>query len=106
MPFSVRELRGRRATGEVRAAAGGTLVALMLLLFVAIRLDPAGGSRESRVTAVGVRTLPAYWVVQAGDTFGLIARRTGLSVVEIEALNPHADAGSLAVGERIVLRRP
>lgn len=105
MPFHPSALRDSRLTGELRAALGGALVAVMLLLFVAIRLDSGGGSRGSPVTAVSARTLPAFWVVNAGQTLVLIAHRTGLSLAEIEGLNPQADPGHLTVGERITLRR-
>ncbi len=106
MRFSSRDLPGRHPSGEFRAVIGGALVALMLVLFVAIRLDPAGGSGGRRVTAVSVRTLPAYWVVRPGQTLALIARRTGLSIAELEDLNPQTDPARLMVGGQIALRRP
>lgn len=96
---------GLRLTSEARAAVGGILVGLMLLLFVVIRLDPSGGSTSSGLTAVSVKTIPSVWVVRAGQTYGLIAERTGLSVEELEQLNPETDPGALTVGEQIRLRR-
>jgi LysM repeat protein len=83
---------------------GGALVAIMLVLFVVIRLDSGGSPPGSSVSAVSLRTLPAYWVVRPGETFALIARRTGLSIAEIEVLNPRTDPGHLIVGGRIILR--
>jgi len=106
MPFPSPEPGAWRLSGEVRAALGGALVAAMLVVIVATRIDSAGGTRGTPVTAVGLRTLPAYWVVHPGDTFALIARRTGLSVPAIEGLNPDADPGALDVGQHVALRRP
>jgi hypothetical protein len=106
MPFPPSDLRGRHPSGEFRAAVGGALLAVMLVLFVVIRLDQAGGSRGSPVTAVSARTLPPYWVVRSGQTLALIAHRTGLSIAEVEDLNPSADPVHLMVGAHIALRPP
>jgi LysM repeat protein len=77
----------------------------MLMMFVVIRLDPSG-STAGRVTAVSAKTIPSVWVVRAGQTYELIAERTGLSVAQLEYLNPHTDPGTLDVGAAIRLRAP
>ena len=46
----------------------------------------------------------AFWTVQAGDTFGVISTKTGVSVATIERLNPNASSTSLFIGEKIRLR--
>jgi len=99
-----REYRGFHLTNEGRAAIAGVLVALMFVMFVAIRLDPSGASSQTGLTAVSAKTLPTYWTVHTGETFSLIAERTGLSVEQIEDLNPYTDPGTLAVGQQIRLR--
>jgi LysM repeat protein len=100
-----REFRGLRLSTEARAAVTGMLVALMFLTFLLIRLDPAGGSAGS-LSTVSAKTLHATWVVKQGQTFTLIAQQTGLSVAELEDLNPYTDPGALDVGQRIRLRAP
>ncbi len=47
---------------------------------------------------------PATYVVQNGDTLTSIAHKTGVSVVRIQALNPHVDPQILISGEKLRLR--
>jgi hypothetical protein len=103
-PIVNREFRGLRLSAEARAAVIGLLVAMMFLLFVLIRLDPSGASGGPTLNAVSATTLKQFWVVEKGQTYGLIAERTGVSVPELEDLNPYTDPGSLDVGQRIRLR--
>jgi len=44
------------------------------------------------------------WVVQAGDTFGVISTKSGVPVATIERLNPNVSSTSLFIGEKIRLR--
>ena len=55
---------------------------------------------KTRTTA----TVRRYWTVQAGDTFGVSASKTGLAVATIEQLNPNVKSTSLFIGEKIRLR--
>ena len=43
----------------------------------------------------------AYYVVQAGDTFGTIASKSGVTVAQIEQLNPGIASTSLHIGQKI-----
>ena len=45
-----------------------------------------------------------YWTVKAGDTFGVIARRAGVSVADLERLNPKISSTSLTIGEKVRIR--
>ena len=45
-----------------------------------------------------------FWTVQAGDTFSVIASKSGVSVATIETLNPNASSTTLHIGEKIRLR--
>jgi LysM repeat protein len=45
-----------------------------------------------------------YWTVQAGDTFGVISTKTGVSVATIEQLNPNVSSTSLFIGEKIRIK--
>ncbi len=102
-----RQVGGLRLTREARAAAAGVLVALMLMMFVVIRIDPSGGpAPDGGLSAVSAKKVPAVWIVRRGQTFGLIADLTGLHVGQIEELNPGTDPGELAIGQRIRLREP
>ena len=48
---------------------------------------------------------PRTYTVESGDTFGSIAESTGLTVEELQELNPDLDPQSLNVGDRVRLRR-
>jgi LysM repeat protein len=45
-----------------------------------------------------------FWTVQAGDTFAVISRKTGVSVATIQQLNPKVKSTSLFIGEKLRLR--
>jgi len=45
-----------------------------------------------------------YWRVRAGDTFGVIARETGVSVKRLQRLNPKVKSTALFIGQRLRLR--
>lgn len=45
-----------------------------------------------------------YWTVKAGDTFGVIARQAGVSVADLERLNPKISSTSLTIGEKVRTR--
>ena len=50
------------------------------------------------------RSVRRFWTVRAGDTFGVISRRTGVPVATIERLNPKVKSTSLFIGEKIRVR--
>jgi LysM repeat protein len=49
------------------------------------------------------RRLPPYWTVRPGDSFAVIAARTGLSMDELQAYNPTVNSLALTPGERLNL---
>jgi LysM repeat protein len=48
---------------------------------------------------------PTLYVVKSGDTLGTIAQRFGVSVAQIELLNPHLNPNALQVGQSLRLRQ-
>ena len=54
-------------------------------------------------TSTTPRTGDETYTVEAGDTFGSIAEETGVSVEELQELNPTVDPQALTVGEKIKL---
>src|SRR6476646_6763694 len=45
-----------------------------------------------------------FWTVQAGDTFSVIASKSGVPVATIQQLNPTASSTTLHIGEKIRIR--
>jgi len=45
-----------------------------------------------------------FYVVRAGDSLSIISVKTGVSVGQLEALNPSVDPNALQTGQRLKLR--
>jgi LysM repeat protein len=45
-----------------------------------------------------------YYTVVSGDTFGVISSRTGITVAELERLNPNVESTALYIGQRIRIK--
>jgi len=45
-----------------------------------------------------------YYTVVSGDTFGVISSRTGVTVAELERLNPNVESTALYIGQRIRIK--
>ena len=58
---------------------------------------------KARTTAASSK--PSTYTVKSGDTLGMIAEQTGVSVEQLQELNPDLDPQSLTVGDRVRLRR-
>jgi LysM repeat protein len=58
---------------------------------------PTTTRAKTTTTAAGRR----YYTVVAGDTFGVIASKTGTSVSQLEQLNPGVSSTSLHVGQKL-----
>jgi LysM repeat protein len=68
----------------------------------------SGGKKKDRTsTSTNARTSTTpqrkTYTVRPGDTLASISERTGVSVEELEELNPTIDANSLSVGDKIKL---
>ncbi|HEU4701611.1 MAG TPA: LysM domain-containing protein [Conexibacter sp.] len=96
-----------------RLAAPLALLAAAVAVVVVVassRSDPPSSmpSSATRTTVTQParqtrRAAPKAYVVKAGDTLTVIADRTGVSLDEIERLNPDVDANALQTGERLRL---
>lgn len=59
---------------------------------------PPAKTRPVKTTTVGKRR---FYTVVAGDTFGVIAGKTGTSVEELGRLNPGISSTSLHIGQKL-----
>lgn len=46
---------------------------------------------------------PGEYVIKPGDSFAKIARAQGVSISDVQAVNPGVDSGSLKIGQKIKL---
>ena len=51
--------------------------------------------------AVKKKAAQKTYTVQAGDSFNVIAGKTGITVEQLQELNPNADSGQLQVGQKL-----
>ena len=92
--------------------------AFLLAVTVAVALVRSGlehSSSTTTTTATARRIPPSpqisttankreYWKVRAGDTFGVISGKTGVSVKRIQRLNPKVTSTSLFIGEKVRIK--
>jgi LysM repeat protein len=83
-------------------------LATLLTAVIVVIATSGGASQTSHAIShpATVRKLPPYWVVRPGDTYTQIAHRTGLSIGQLEALNPQTGPLSILPGQRLYLRQP
>jgi LysM repeat protein len=96
----------KRRGGITRYLAPAALAALVAAVVVVVvspprisvtRPQPAGSHHAT------ARRLPAYWTVAPGDTYATVSDKTGLSIGQLEQLNPDADPYGLVPGEHLRL---
>jgi LysM repeat protein len=103
----------KRTSATARTLAVLALIAALVLVVVAIGAALGDGSDDSNGQgrdgkparrAEPREPAPASYEIQSGDTLVAIARRTGVPVARIEALNPGVDPQILLAGETLKLR--
>jgi LysM repeat protein len=50
------------------------------------------------------RSAASFYTVQAGDTFEVISSKTGVSVSDLQRLNPNVSSTSLFIGQKIRIK--
>lgn len=85
----------------------GALVLLLCAIVVVAITSLTGEDDRAKAAAerrVQLQKLPVYWKVKRGDTYVLIAQKTGLTVEELETFNPYTDPSTIRPGQRVKLR--
>jgi LysM repeat protein len=102
-----------RSSAPARVAAVTALVAAFVIAVVAIGGALGGGGsdgsahrhgRSAHQGSQAKRHVPATYEVKSGDTLISIAHRNGVTVAQIEKLNPEVDPQILVTGEKLKLR--
>lgn len=95
----------RRGWQHYAAPAAFLLAATIAVILIRAGFESGGsGTSPSTVAATTGTSTPRYWTVRAGDTYAVIAKATGVSVVVIRHLNPGVSSTSLFIGQRIRVR--
>jgi LysM repeat protein len=96
----------KRGWQHYAAPAAFLLAATIAVVLIRAGFESGGSGTASppSVAATTGKTKHRYWTVRAGDTYAVIARATGVSVVVIRRLNPGVSSTSLFIGQRIRVR--
>lgn len=81
------------------------MLAAVVLIFTIGPNHSSEHTNGGRTPPAPARRLAPFWIVHPGDTYGAISARTGLTVSQLEALNPNVDPQALVPGERLDLWR-
>jgi len=115
-----RARKQRRGAARYLAPAAFLLAVTIAVLLIRSGLN-GGSSGTTTTTTTGRKTVTQptttaaathttgkttagtaqYYTVQAGDTFGSISAKTGVSITQLEQLNPGVSSNSLRVGQRL-----
>lgn len=124
-PAPTGALRGARRPGQMKRkrswfarflALVALIAAVIAVIVVASNTDLHNSSNKGKSTNAGhakqhkkqpkkPRTKAKTYEVQSGDTLTSIAQKTGISVAEIQALNPEVDPQTLIAGEVLKLQK-
>lgn len=106
-------MSAKRNTALSRVIAFTALVAAFLVLIVVVSGSLGGGSDEphkrhhssqAKANRKPEKNIPATYVIKSGDTLISIAHETGVSVHQIETLNPAVDPQILIAGQSLKLK--
>jgi len=84
-----------------RYVAPAAFLAAVTIAVVLVRAGLESGGSSATTVATTTVLAKRYYRVHAGDTFAVIAHKTGVSVKTIQRLNPRVRATSLHIGERL-----
>ena len=100
--------KGGAGYGGGNAAYVVAVILVLLLVATAVvaatTLTGSNAASGSSDAAEKTRKLPVYWKVHTGDSYQSIARRTGLTVQELEQFNPYVNPDTIQPGQRLQLR--
>ena len=67
----------------------------------AVATTRAVTTHRTTTTSATTTASAGFYVVQRGDTYGSIATRYGISVQQLESLNPGVSPTALSIGQKI-----
>jgi LysM repeat protein len=111
-----RKRRKPRPTVAHFAAPAAFLAGVTIaVLLVHSALQTKGGSTTGTISVTVQTTAPTttrrtpgnakrFYTVQTGDTFGSIAAKEGISVEQLQSLNPGVSSNALQVGQKLRIK--
>jgi Tfp pilus assembly protein FimV len=113
--MSRRRRRPPRGVAHYGAPALFLLGVTIAVLLIRAGLDQNGAATSTtlgavtrpattQATSTAARTKQRFYTVQTGDTFGAIAAKVGISVEQLQSLNPGVSSNALQVGQKLRTR--
>ena len=101
--------RSSAARALAAIAVIGGFVLVLVVVVAALSSSGDSGTTQPASTSSSHPTVPAkdvpkVYMVKSGDTLTAIAHSTGVSVAQIQRLNPTVDPQILIAGEKLKLR--
>ena len=90
--------------------AGVTIAVLLVHSALDHHTGTTTTTPATTITTAAATTKPSkhggrrFYVVQSGDSFGTIAAKEGISVAQLEALNPGVSSNALRVGQKLRIK--
>jgi LysM repeat protein len=106
-------VHGEQEWRRYAAPAAFLLAVTVAVVLVRSGLEHSPSGSRTTTTTRRIPTSPQvsttannreYWTVRAGDTFGVISTKTGVSVARIQRLNPKVTSTSLFIGEKVRIK--
>jgi LysM repeat protein len=101
---------GEYPQNPLRIIAPASIGVFAVLVIIVFAVSLGGGSdgdtksSPAQTQQQTVQTKRRFYTVKRGDNLGTIAEKTGVSIDELEALNPDVDPQALIAGQRLKLR--
>ena len=87
-----------------RSSNSGDTTATTVSTTTSTAKKSTGSGTSTTKTSTSASSSPKTYTVQAGDTLGGIADKTGVPLEEIQTLNPNVDPHAMVTGQKIRLR--
>ena len=97
-----------RALAAIAVIGGFLLVVVVVVAALNSSSGDSDATRHSSTSSshptVPAKDVPKVYMIKSGDTLTAIAHSTGVSVAQIQRLNPTVDPQILIAGEKLKLR--
>jgi LysM repeat protein len=111
--------RRKPPAGPARYLAPAAFLAAVTIAVLLVHAGLRGGTSQTTATLGPVTTTRTssrtttvnrqpqakrFYTVQTGDTFGAISAKTGVSIAQLQALNPGVSSNALQVGQKLRIK--
>ena len=94
-----------RLVAPITLAAFAVLVVVVIAVSLGVSSDGGGEDDSAKQEQVEKKkTTRRFYTVKDGDNLNLISEKTGVTLVDLQELNPDIDPQTLLAGQRIKLR--